>query len=119
MNMIRENWQHYRDIYHIHSSTYRNDYSLSIAINIVNGHVPHTGHNSILGSLMNVYPGDTLTETHEDCYRVAWTSPDGKKHHVDLVNQDLHAMGKRDLEVIVENHTRARLSNSSLELVHS
>lgn len=119
MYMIRENWKHYRDIYHIHSSTYRNDYSLSIAINIVNGHVPHTDHNSILGSLLNVYPGDTLTETHEDCYRVAWTDSAGKKHHVDLANQDLHAMGKRDLEVIVESHRRARLSRSSLELAHS
>jgi len=119
MYMIRENWKHYRDVYHIHSSTYRNDYSLSIAINIVNGHVPHTDHNSILGSLLNVYPGDTLTETHEDCYRIAWTAADGKKHHVDLANQDLHAMGKRDLEVIVESHRRARLSHSSLELAYS
>ena len=118
MHMIRENWKHYRDIYHIHSSTYRNDYSLSIAINIVNGHMPHTDHNSILGALLNVYPGDTLTETHEDCYRVAWVSANGKRHHVDLANQDLHAMGKRDLEVIVESHRRARLSRSSLELAH-
>jgi hypothetical protein len=119
MNMIKQNWQHYRDIYHIHSSTYRNDYSLSIAINIVNGHVPHAGNNSIAGALINVYPGDTLTQIHEDCYRASWTSPDGKKHHVDLANQDLHAMGKRDLEVIVENYTRARLLNNSLELSHS
>ena len=119
MNMIKQHWQHYRDIYHIHSSTYRNDYSLSIAINIVNGHVPHTDHNSILGSLLNVYPSDTLTQTQEDCYRVAWTDSAGKKHHVDLADQDLHAMGKRDLEVIVENHRRARLSHSSLELAHS
>ena len=119
MNMVRQNWQHYRDIYHIHSNTYRNDYSLSISTNIMNGHVPQSVHNSISGSLLNVYPTDTLTETHEDCYRVAWTAANGKKHHVDLANQDLHAMGKRDLEVIVESHRRARLSYSSLELAHS
>ena len=119
MNMIRENWQHYRDIYHIHSSTYRNDYSLGIALNILNGHVPHVNYNSILGSLINVYPSNTLTEMDQDCYRIAWTAADGKKHHVDLAKQDLHAMGKRDLEVIVENHRRARLCNSSLELAHS
>ena len=119
MNMIKDNWQHYRDIYHIHSSTYRNDYSLSIAINIVNGHMPHTSNHSIHGSLLNVYPGDTLTQLHEDCYRVAWTDSNSKKHHVDLANQDLHAMGKRDLEVIVESHRRARLFDNSLELSHS
>ena len=119
MNMIKENWQHYRDIYHIHSSTYRNDYSLSIALNILNGHVPPVAYNSILGSLTNVYPSNTLTEINQDCYRIAWTAADGKKHHVDLANQDLHAMGKRDLEVIVENHRRTRLSCSSLELAHS
>ena len=119
MNMIKENWQHYRDIYHIHSSTYRNDYSLSIALNILNGHVPHVNYNSILGSLTNVYPSNELTEINQDCYRIAWTAADGKKHHVDLANQDLHAMGKRDLEVIVENHRRARLSNSRMELAYS
>ena len=119
MNMIRENWQHYRDIYHIHSRTYRNDYSLSIALNILNGHVPNVAYNSILGSLTNVYPSNKLTEINQDCYRIAWAAADGKKHHVDLANQDLHAMGKRDLEVIVENHRRARLSHSSLELAHS
>jgi hypothetical protein len=117
MNMIKQHWQHYRDIYHIHSSTYRNDYSLSIAMNIVNGHV--LSDNSVLGALLNVYPSDTLTQTHEDCYRITWTDSAGKKHHVDLADQDLHAMGKRDLEVIVENHRRARLSHSSLELAHS
>jgi hypothetical protein len=119
MHMIRENWQHYRDIYHIHSSTYRNDYSLSMALNILNGHVPHANHNSIPGVLTNVYPSNTLTEISQDYYRVAWTAANGKKHHVDLANHDLHAMGKRDLEVIVENHRRARLSHSSLELAHS
>ena len=119
MHMIRQNWQHYRDIYHIHSSTYRNDYSLSIALNILNGHVPQVNRNSIPGALTNVYPSNTLTELDQDCYRIAWTAANGKKHHVDLANHDLHAMGKRDLEVIVENHRRARLSHSSLELAHS
>ena len=119
MNMIKENWQHYRDIYHIHSRTYRNDYSLSIALNILNGHVPNVAYNSILGSLTNVYPSNKLTEINQDCYRIAWPAADGKKHHVDLANQDLHAMGKRDLEVIVENHRRTRLSCSSLELAYS
>jgi hypothetical protein len=117
MNMIKQHWQHYRDIYHIHSSTYRNDYSLSIAMNIVNGHV--LSNNSALGALLNVYPSHTLTQTQEDCYCITWTDSAGKKHHVDLADQDLHAMGKKDLEVIVENHRRARLSHSSLELTHS
>jgi hypothetical protein len=85
----------------------------------VNGHVPHTNNNSIAGVLVNVYPSNTLTQIHQDCYGVAWTGSNGKKHHVELTNQDLHAMGKRDLEVIVENHTRTRLSNNSLELSHS
>ena len=31
MQMIRNNWQHYRDLYGIHQSNYRNDYALSIA----------------------------------------------------------------------------------------
>ena len=35
MQMIRQNWQHYRDLYSIHQSNYRNDYALSIAMGLI------------------------------------------------------------------------------------
>ena len=38
MNMIKQNWDHYRNIYNIGPSLYRNDYALSIALALVNGH---------------------------------------------------------------------------------
>ena len=38
MQMVRDNWQHYRDLYNIDRATYRNDFALSIALGIVSGH---------------------------------------------------------------------------------
>ena len=38
MNMIKQNWQHYRNLYKISKSTYRNDFALSIALGIIHGH---------------------------------------------------------------------------------
>lgn len=36
--MIRDNWLHYRNVYHIRDPLFRNDYALSIALGITSGH---------------------------------------------------------------------------------
>ena len=36
--MVRDNWRHYRDIYHIRDPLFRNDYAMTIALGIVSGH---------------------------------------------------------------------------------
>ena len=38
MTMIKNNWDHYRNLYGVSQRTYRNDFALSIALGIVNGH---------------------------------------------------------------------------------
>jgi hypothetical protein len=38
MAMIKKNWHHYTALYGVNRPTYRNDYALSIALNIVSGH---------------------------------------------------------------------------------
>lgn len=39
MKMIQENYGHYANIYQFMPSPYRNDYALSVALHIVNGHI--------------------------------------------------------------------------------
>ena len=42
MQMIRDNWLHYRQLYNVSENTFRNDFALSIAMNVVDGHTLST-----------------------------------------------------------------------------
>lgn len=103
MNMVKHNWTHYRRIYGIAQSNYRNDHALSIALNLVHG---QTGQwPSIPWSLASITPEHELIETSQDCYRVDFVNPAGRKQYITINNQDFHAMGKQQLGAIVANHS--------------
>jgi hypothetical protein len=100
MQMIRANWRHYKNLYKISSSTYRNDHALSIALNIVNGQTLE--HNSIPWSLASITPEHTLTRTSKDWYRIAYVDQQKRPRWTTIRNQDFHAMGKQHLEKLIE-----------------
>ena len=100
MQMIRANWRHYKNLYKISSSTYRNDHALSIALNIVNGQTLE--HNSIPWSLASITPEHTLTRTSKDCYRIDYVDQQKRPRWTTIRNQDFHAMGKQHLEKLIE-----------------
>ena len=102
MNMIRDNWEHYNALYGITKLTYRNDFALSIALNIVNGHT--LNHADIPWNLATVTPEHTLTQLSDDSYRVDFLTADQKPRYI-ILNQDFHAMGKRHLGEIVAKST--------------
>ena len=101
MRMIRDNWQHYRDLYHIDSSLFRNDYALSIALPLVNGHVQP---QCLTGAMLNVMPDQRLQQIKEDSFKVTWECSQGRLHTNILQAYDFHAMCKRDLGAIVAAH---------------
>ena len=100
MAMIRANWRHYKDLYRIVSSTYRNDHALSIALNIVNGQTLE--YNSIPWALASITPEHTVTRTSKDCYRIDYVDQDKRPRWTTIHHQDFHAMGKSHLEKIIE-----------------
>jgi hypothetical protein len=100
MQMIRDNWTHYRNLYKNSTPTYRNDHALSIALGIVNGHtLDHTG---IPWALASLTPGHKLTQLDQDRYRVDFTNTENQARWIEL-RQDFHAMGKQQLGAIVAN----------------
>lgn len=107
MRMIKQNWQHYRDIYGIDRATYRNDFALSIALGIVGGHTMDV--DGIPGSLVTVMPDNRLTKLDQDFYEIEYQDTNNKPQRVGLMGMDFHAMGKRDLGDIVETDRRKRL----------
>ena len=103
MTMIRDNWDHYKALYGITKSTYRNDFALSIAMNIVDGHTLSTP--SIPWPLMSLTSLSRITQLEPDTYRIDYENSDteGKPKWILLKNQDFHAMGKKSLGDIVAN----------------
>lgn len=99
MQMIRANWQHYRDLYGIHQSNYRNDYALSIALGLVAG--AEQSVHEIYGSMVNIMPEPRLTWIEQDHYEVEYINADGQLKTMSWKGMDFHAMGKKHLETIV------------------
>ena len=103
MKMVRDNWTHYRKIYRINQSTYRNDHALSIALWLINGHtlpIP-----SIPWSMASLTPEHKLKKLDTDHYRVDFVTPEQQCCWIDLQGQDFHAMGKQQLGGIVANNS--------------
>jgi hypothetical protein len=101
MTMIREHWNHYRNLYGNDRSTYRNDHALSIALGMVNGHT--TKHSAIPWGLATVLPGPKLSQTAEDCYQLDYLTPDRQTKYMLLQGQDIHVMGKFQLGDLIAN----------------
>jgi len=100
MQMIRDNWKHYRNLYKNTNKTYRNDHALSIALGIVNGHT--VNHPGIPWSLASLTPEHKLAQIDQDSYRVDFVNTENKSRWIEL-RQDFHAMGKQQLGAIVAN----------------
>jgi hypothetical protein len=99
MEMIRDNWRHYRDLYNISSPTYRNDYAMSIALNTVNGHVMN--HPGIPWPLSSLTPEHELTCAGQDVYHINYMDSENRARCISVAHRDFHAMGKKHLEAIV------------------
>jgi len=94
MSMVKNNWEHYTNLYNVTHPTYRNDFALSIALGIVNGHT--LDYTDIPWGLASLTPAHKLTKLAEDNYRVDFLTQDRKPRHMTL-SQDFHAMGKKHL----------------------
>jgi hypothetical protein len=100
MTMIKKNWHHYTSLYGVNRPTYRNDYALSIALNILSGHTQQ--YPAIPWSLASVSHEHTLTQIDQDKYRVEYNTQEGKRRYITLA-QDFHAMGKGHLGAIIDS----------------
>ena len=102
MQMIKDNWTHYRNLYKNTTATYRNDHALSIALGIVNGHT--LTHAGIPWKLASLTPEHKLTQLSQDRYRVTFINTENKPCWIEL-RQDFHAMGKQQLGEIVASNS--------------
>jgi hypothetical protein len=99
MNMIRNNWQHYQDLYGIDRATYRNDVALSIARGIVSGHTQSV--DTIPWLLLSVLPGHQVKQVSQDRYLVTYQNDQDCTMQSPCNGVDMHMMGKQQLEAII------------------
>jgi formyltetrahydrofolate synthetase len=99
MRMIQQNYHHYAKIYRFSSSSYRNDYAITIAINAVYGHCADS-EVEIPWSLVNVeFVTDAVPLSDTD-YELSF---DGrvngapKRFKITTYRQDLHILNKDSL----------------------
>jgi len=95
MQMVETNYEYYANLYNFKKRPYRNDYALSIALNIADGHFNAAQFN-FPWALQSIVPEHTLTCT-DDVFRVEYD-----KKWLELKNMDFHAMGKRHLEALYD-----------------
>lgn len=104
MKMIRANWQHYRDLYGIPNPTYRNDYALTIAMGILDGHTPSL--RAIPWGLATIMPNHQLRvgSVDKSLWIIDYPNSHNKPMCVSWHDIDFHAMGKHNLEQIIASH---------------
>jgi hypothetical protein len=101
MLMIRQNWNHYRQIYGINKPEYRNDHALTIALGIVDGH--KIGHCGIPWALPTVLPGPRLTQLDQDSYKLEYITAEKQNRYLILNDYDFHVLGKFQLGEMIAN----------------
>jgi hypothetical protein len=98
MKMIRDNWQHYRNVYKIIRPDYRNDYALSIALGLVSGHTNKVDY--IPWSLATVPPEVEIDNIKDDEYFLKFER-NNKPSWLSCKAIDFHALGKANLEKLI------------------
>lgn len=107
LQMIQENFSHYGNIHSFVGATYRNDYALTLALKIVNGHLSDK-KNTIPWDIMHVGRNTHVYKNNTDelCseYTVMfdnWQRSKIRKEYIVVKDMDFHMMNKENfLEII-------------------
>ena len=106
MQMVQDNYTHYAELYNFQHRPFRNDYALSIALNINSGHCINSNEYYIPWDLASIVPEDSIVKKATDSYELTYKkliNDEYKDVRILLNDMDLHVMGKLDLEKIYES----------------
>mgnify|MGYP000583075055 CR=1 FL=1 len=106
IKMVQDNYSHYALLYNFNNRPFRNDYALSIALNINNGHFNNINDYYIPWDLVYVDPRHDIKRMDSDTYQVNYSREVNKKsmlYRVIVKDQDLHVMGKSYLKKLYED----------------
>ncbi|MEI6567322.1 MAG: hypothetical protein WCR20_11630 [Verrucomicrobiota bacterium] len=100
MKMIQENYQHYSSLYGFVGGVFRNDYALSIALRIVNGHTVNKQDYipwKLVHVDINAHPFRESDDEFNTAYTVMydnWQRGKIRKDYINIVDTDFHVLDK-------------------------
>ncbi len=99
VEFIKENWNYYRALYNIDSSIYRNDYSFSIAIHLLNGKTSSDLPLELPGKMIFTTDKDILLEIKDNGMKFLVEKENhlGEYTAAKINNLDVHVMNKISL----------------------
>ncbi len=98
MKMIQYNYAHYVQLYNVPSLLYRNDYSLTIANKIVNGHLENQ-QDYIPWNLNHVDKGLYVSQVDDTIYKIF--KQNKRTEYVIIKDTDFHMLDKNNFMRIV------------------
>ena len=108
LRMVQENYDHYANIHSFVGGVYRNDYALTLALKIVNGHSDNI-KDYIPWNLMHLGKNTQISKNNEDeldtSFKILfdnWQRGKIRKEYINITNMDFHIMNK-DLFVEIIN----------------
>ena len=101
---IEQEWNHYRRVYQITSSLFRNDFAFSIAIHMMNGFQTGTFAQQLPGSMLYTTDKDILWQLNEDemMFLVEKNGYLGEFTALKTTGQNIHVMNKISLDRIID-----------------
>lgn len=99
--MIQDNYTHYANLFQFNRKPFRNDFALSLALLLVNGGTMPT--ECIPWPLINV--PDSCDIELDNKWTLGYTAYENDQHkpkRITVQDQDLHIMGKRNLEKLLD-----------------
>jgi hypothetical protein len=109
LEMVQKNFEHYGTIHGFLSSTFRNDYGLTLATRIANGHTTPI-EDIIPWKLLHVGKNTTIHRNSNDEFNTEytvmfdnWNRGKIRKEYITIKNTDFHVMNKENfMELISE-----------------
>ena len=104
MQMVQENFKHYNNIYNFTSGSFRNDYALTIALNIVNGQMTDNSYY-IPWNLVHVGNNTHVYRDSDTEYTVLfdhWKRGKIKKEYITIKDMDIHLLNKDNYMELID-----------------
>jgi hypothetical protein len=109
LKMVQDNYDHYADIHSFVGGIYRNDYALTLALRIANGHTENK-QDIIPWNLLHVGKNTSIYKNSNDEFNTEYTAmydnwQRGKirKEYVTLTDCDFHVMNKTNFMELISN----------------
>ena len=100
LKMVQDNYDHYANIHSFVGGVYRNDYALTLALKIVNGHSTNA-RDFIPWNLVHLGKNTQVTKSNEEEFDTTfkivydnWQRGKIRKEYIDVVDMDFHIMNK-------------------------